>query len=319
MASQEDKIYIGVDVSKNNLDVYIHPLKQELRFSNDKEGLKKLLKSLPKKVKLIVFEATGGYERLAVQMLSKAKKPVAVVNPRQVRDFAKAMGKLAKTDGIDAAVIALFAEKIEPPLKAPVDEKQQQLADYRARRKQLIDIIVMEKNRLHQSSKVIKKSIEKTISFLNRELESIDEMLRKNISEDPEWSRKDKLLQSVRGVGPVVSATLITELPELGAFKHKQISALVGVAPFNQDSGARVGHRKVWGGRAPIRSILYMATLSACRVNPQIKAFYQRLCASGKKKKVALTACMRKLLVIMNAMLKTNQAWRCEVQANSFV
>lgn len=309
MVNMGDKVYVGVDVSKKNLDVYIHPLKQVLKVANDEVGLKKLQKSLPKQVASIVFEATGGYEKLAVQTLLKANKPVAVVNPRQVRDFAKAMGKLAKTDGIDGQVIALFAEKMEPRLQAPFQQQQQDLVDRKARRKQLVDMIVMEKNRLHQASKVTKKGIEKTIKFLEKELKTLNVELQTSVSESPEWSQKDKLLRSIKGVGPIVSATLIADLPELGTLNSKQISALVGVAPFNRDSGLYVGGRTVWGGRASVRASLYMSALSASKRNPKIKAFYERLCAAGKKKKVALTACMHKLLIIMNAIIKSNTLW----------
>ncbi len=312
MSDLEQKVYVGIDVSKNSLDVYVNPLKNTLTVSNDLKGLKKLIKLLPEKPTLVVFEATGGYQRLAARTLSDAGIPISVVNPRQVRDFAKAMGQLAKTDRVDAKVIATFAEKIAPKIKPPVSQNQEDLAGRVARRKQLVEMIVMEKNRLYQASNDIKKSIEKTIKFLGKELEDIEEKLQDNISEDAEWSKKNKLLQSIKGIGPVVSVTLLADLPELGKITHKQIAALVGVAPFNRDSGVYAGGRTIWGGRAPIRSVLYMATLAATQTNPQIKKFYDRLCLAGKAKKVALIACMRKLLTIMNAMIKTGTEWQAE-------
>jgi transposase len=202
---------------------------------------------------LVVLEATGGYEKLAGRLLSEDDIPISIVNPRQVRDFAKAIGQLAKTDVIDGKIIALFAEKIEPPAKQLANDKQQELIDLKSRRRQLVEMITMEKNRLVKSSKFIKKSLEKTIKFLEKELKAMDQKLKVNISEDLVWSKKDALLQSIKGVGPVVSTTLIADLPELGTLSHKKISALVGVAPFNRDSGAYVGGRTVWGGRASVR------------------------------------------------------------------
>jgi len=310
MNDTASKVYVGVDVSKSSLDAYIHPLGKAFKVSNDQAGLTKLKEALPKTVTLVVFEATGGYEKLAAQTLSKANIPIAVVNPRQVRDFAKAMGKLAKTDSIDGRIIAIFAEKVEPPAKPAVSDKQQALADQRARRKQLVEMIVMETNRLYTASSAIRKSIEKIIKILKKELAAIDKQLKDNISKDPEWSQKDKLLQSIKGVGAVVSTTVLAELVELGSLDHKKISALVGVAPFNRDSGVYVGGRTVWGGRSSVRSALYMAALVASKNNPQIKRFYDRLCAAGKKKKVALTACMHKLLITMNAVVKSNTPWQ---------
>lgn len=310
MSNLSEKVYVGMDVSSTNLDVYIRPIGQSLKVANDETGIRKLKKQLPKKIDLVVLEATGGYEKLAFKLLSAEGIPVAIVNPRQVRDFAKAMGQLAKTDAIDGKIISLFAEKIEPATKALSDEKQEELTELRSRRKQLVEMITMEKNRLGKSSKPTRDSIEKTLKFLHKELKTIEQKLQTNIAANPEWSKKDKLLQSIVGVGPVLSTTIISDLPELGTLTHKKISALVGVAPFNRDSGAYVGGRTVWGGRASVRATLYMAALVASKKNPQIKHFYERLCARGKKKKVALTACMHKLLIIMNSMIKTNTIWR---------
>lgn len=317
MTEHENKNYVGIDVSKKSLDVYIHPIGQILKVTNDTVGIKQLQKILTNKHSHVICEATGGCERLVAQMLSKAGIAVSIVNPRQVRDFAKAMGQLAKTDQIDGRIIALFGEKIEPAIKAPVSIKQQALADCKSRRKQLVAMITMEKQRLHRASPEIKKSIEKIIKYLEKELEALEKSLRSYIAGDAEWSKKDKLLRSIRGVGEAVSTTLIADLPELGTLDHKKISALVGVAPFNRDSGIYVGNRTIWGGRASVRAALYMAALVASKNNPKIKAFYERLCAVGKAKKVALTACMHKLLIIMNAMLKTETAWQSVVVEQS--
>lgn len=310
MSNLEKKCYVGIDVSKATLDIHIHPLGKSFKVSNDSKGIRELKKSLPKAVTLIVMEATGGYEQLVARTLSNAKFPISVVNPRQVRDFAKAMGKLAKTDKIDGQLIALFGEKIEPPIKPPVEIKQQELADQRARRKQIVEMLVMEKNRLSKAPSVIKKSIEKFINFLEKELNALEQVLRKLIDNNVDWSKKDKLLQGIQGVGPTVSLTLLASLPELGKLNAKQISALVGVAPFNRDSGVFIGGRSVWGGRSSVRAVLYMAALVASKTNVKIKTFYDRLCTAGKPKKVALTACMHKLLIIMNAMIKSGREWQ---------
>lgn len=310
MTKHIEKIYVGVDVSKLKLDVSIQPLGQNFIFSNDKAGYKKLLFKLPKHITLAVFEATGGYEKEAARALSAAGIQIAIVNPRQVRDFAKATGKLAKTDKIDSDIIALFATKIEPRQTILSNKKQQELSELRSRRKQLVEMLGMEKHRLDMAGKAIGKGIKKTITFLERELELVDLKLKKHIYEDDNLSKKDKILQSVIGVGPVLSATLLAELPELGQLNRKKIAALVGVAPFNRDSGKYAGSRTVWGGRSSIRSVLYMAALVASKKNPRIKAFYDKLCTAGKAKKVALVACMHKLLSILNVMIKTGEMWR---------
>lgn len=309
MTENAEKNYVGIDVSKHNLDISIQPLGQNFTVSNDCTGYKELLSKLPKHVALAVFEATGGYERNAAKSLSVAGIPIAIVNPRQVRDFAKATGKLAKTDKIDSDIISLFAEKIEPRQTILNDEKQQKASELRSRRKQVVEMITMEKNRLDKASKGIAKTINKTITFLEKQLQKIEAKLQKHIDGDEQLAQKDKILRSVKGVGPVLSTTLITELPELGQLNRKQIAALVGVAPFNRDSGTYKGGRTVWGGRASVRSILYMSALVASRNNPVIKAFYDKLCAAGKAKKVAIVACMHKLLLILNAMVKNNTMW----------
>ena len=311
MTIQHEKCYIGIDVSKAVLDVFILPIKRQLQFKNDSKGIQKLITQCRSfSAATIVMEATGGYEKPAAHALAKAELAVSVINPRQIRDFAKALGKLAKTDRIDAQVIALFAEKMQPITNVVCNEEQQQLAENNARRRQLIDMITMEKNRLDKASKAITKSIQRIIKTLEKELQDINTTLAECIQATPAYAEKNTLLKTIKGVGAVVAAGLLAELPELGTLGAKQISALAGVAPYNRDSGTLRGKRAIWGGRAAVRSTLYMATLVAIRHNVQIRAFYERLCAAGKRKKVAIIACMHKLLIIMNAMIKHAQPWQ---------
>ena len=313
MTIKNEKGYVGIDVSKAKLDVYVLPNKKYIQVDNNIKGTHKLIKELQAFPNvLVVMESTGGYEKLVAQKLAKESIPVAIINPRQIRDFAKALGRLAKTDRIDAKVIAMFAEKFQPDKNVVCDENQQKLAEYNARRRQLVDMITMEKNRLDKSSKAIKKSVEHIIKLLEKELQKINEFLEKIIQQDSSYSRKDELLQTIKGIGPIVSASIIADLPELGKFTAKGISALAGLAPLNCDSGAMRGKRAIWGGRATVRRILYMATLVAIRFNTTIKAFYEKLCTAGKPKKVAIIACMHKLLIIMNAMIKNDQPWRVQ-------
>jgi transposase len=313
MTIQNDKCYIGIDVSKARLDVHTLPEKRYMQFENNVSGIRKLIK----KVKLfsdvlVVMESTGGYEKPVAQALAKENISVAVINPRQIKNFARALGKLAKTDQLDAEVIAIFAEKMQPKANVTCDENQQELAEINARRRQLIDMITMEKNRLDKASKDMKKSILLVIKLLQKELEKINQSLARIIQSYPEYSRKDELLQTINGVGSATTAGLIADLPELGSLSAKEISALAGVAPLNRDSGTLRGKRTIWGGRASVRRTLYMATLVATRFNKKIKAFYDKLCNAGKLKKVAIIACMHKLLIIMNAMIKNDQPWRLE-------
>ena len=313
MTIQSEKCYIGIDVSKAILDVFILSKKTHLQFENNVVGIRKLIKKLKFfSDSFVAMESTGGYERPVAQALAKENILVSVVNPRQVRDFAKALGKLAKTDRIDAEVIAIFAEKMQPKVSVTYNENQQKLAEYNVRRRQLIDIITMEKNRLDKTTKEMEKSIQHVIKLLQKELEKINRSLKESIQDDEEYARKDALLQTIKGVGSVVSAGVIADLPELGSLSAREISALVGVAPLNRDSGALRGKRGIWGGRASVRRILYMAALVATRHNTKIKAFYNRLRVAGKLKKVAIIACMHKLLIIMNAMIKSDQPWRVE-------
>ena len=311
MTSPSSKCYVGIDVSKDTLDVFISSVDKQMQFKNNEKDIKKLTKKLRLFPQIqIVMEATGGYEKPLAQLLSQAALPVSIVNPRQIRDFAKAMGQLAKTDQIDARVIALFGEKLQPRTIVPRDEKQQQISENQARRRQLIDMIVMEKNRLAKTTGASKQSIQRVLDALEKELKSITETQAQAIQQQPDYAHKSALLQSIKGVGSVVAAGLIADLPELGQLSAKEITALAGLAPYNRDSGTLRGKRTVWGGRASVRCILYMATLVAIRYNAQIKAFYERLCLMGKLKKVAIVACMHKLLIIMNAMIKNNQTWQ---------
>lgn len=302
--------FIGVDVSKDRLDVAYRPTGEFKQFSNNEEGIAELVAELQRiSVTLVVLEATGGYEAPSATQLALAKVPVAVVNPRQVRDFAKATGKLAKTDKLDAGVLAHFAEMVRPEPRSLPDEKAEELSDYLARRRQLVEMLVMEKNRFQKAQGGLKASIKESLVWLEKRIRDLDVKLKGLIQKSEIWREKDDLLQSVPGIGPVASLTLLAELPELGNLNRRQIAALVGVAPLNRDSGHMRGKRGIWGGRAKVRAVLYMATLSAIRSNPILKAFYNRLCEVGKAKKVALVACIRKLLTILNAMLKTKAAW----------
>lgn len=305
-----EKVYVGIDVAKANLDVVVDPSRQRWSFSNDDRGISEAVSRLRElSPALVVLEASGGIEVPLAAALGVAGLPVAVVNPRQIRDFAKATGKLAKTDVLDARVMAHFAAAVQPTPRPLPETQSQELAAILARRRQMVEMITAEKNRLSSARKVVKQRIEGHITWLEEELANIDRDLRESIRQSPVWREKDDLLRSVPGIGPVVSATLLAELPELGALDRRQIAALAGVAPLNRDSGTLRGRRTIWGGRATVRAKLYMAALVATRYNAVIKAFYQRLCAAGKAKKVALTACMHKLLTILNAMLKHRTPW----------
>ena len=303
-------IFVGIDVSKARLDVAIRPTGERESVANDKAGIKDLVKRLAKiQPVLIVLEATGGLERPVTHALAGAELPVVVVNPRQVRDFAKATGQLAKTDSIDADVLARFAEAVRPALRPLPDAVTLELRALTARRRQIIEMIGAERNRLATASKAVRKRIDAHLGWLEQELERADKDLDRSIQHSPIWKENEDLLLSVPGIGPVTSPTLLAELPELGELDRKQISALAGLAPFNRDSGSLKGRRSIWGGRAPVRSALYMATLVATRRNSVIRDFYKRLRAKGKVFKVALVACMRKLLTILNSMIKHKTRW----------
>lgn len=305
-----DKEFIGIDVSKGTLDLAAFNTRKDWHFPNNEAGINQLIKALNELAPaLVVMESTGGYETPVAYALSKAGIPCAVVNPREVRDFARATKKLAKTDAIDAEVLAHFAAAIKPEPRPISNEAAEELEAMLARRRQVVEMLTAEKNRMHMARKVVKDEIKGHIIYLEKRLAEIESNLGGKIRESPVQKMKDQLLRSTPGVGPTLSITLLVDLPELGSLNSKQIAALVGVAPLNRDSGTFRGKRHVWGGRGQVRAALYMATLVATRYNPVIKQFYTRLCEAGKAKKVALVACMRKLLTILNAMLKHRVPW----------
>jgi len=306
-----EQYFAGIDISKEYLDVAVLPLKETRRYQNDHEGMQKLVPWLKKlKVAIVVVEPTGGYEALVIATLTSKKVPVAVVNARQIRQYAKAMGKLAKTDSIDAMVMAEFAQAVKPEPRQLPDEETKEIRMRVSRRRQLMEMITAEKNRKSTASEAIKPGIQEHIDWIKNEIENLDKDLRKRIEESPVWREKDNLLQSIPGVGKVLSSTILGELPELGKLNRKQIAALVGVAPFNCDSGVLKGKRYIWGGRVAVRNVLYMASLASIIYNPVIRSLYYRLVERGKAKKAALVACMRKLLIIMNAIMRTQKPWQ---------
>ncbi len=304
--------WVGIDVSKAQLEIFVSSPEQERVFGNDDRGRSQLVRELVQaRPKLIVLEATGGLERALVAQLLAAGLPVAVVNPRQARAFAKATGQLAKTDRLDARALARFAAAIQPAQRPLPDEAAQEFADRLARRRQLVEMLAMEKNRLQQTpNQQVRKEIRKHIEQLENHLRASEEGLRRAVEASPIWQAQRDLLSEVKGVGEITALTLIGDLPELGRLDRKRIAALVGIAPLNRDSGTLRGRRTVWGGRANVRRTLYMATLTAIRFNPTLRAFHTRLRAAGKAKKVAIVACMRKLLTILNAMVRDNAPWR---------
>src|SRR5215210_7127189 len=318
-ATHQGGVRVGIDVSKRTLDVCLLPEGEPFVLPNDQQGVDELLSRLEDSPpELVVLEATGRYERLAATSIAAAGIPVAVVNPRQARDFAKAIGRLAKTDRIDAFVLARFAEAVRPEPKAPPKTEALEFQAIVARRRQLIQMMTAEKNRLGAAtSRKVRSRLEAHIRWLEKELARIDQDLDEAIADSPTFKESETLLRSVPGVGPVLCRTLLAELPELGSLSPRELSALVGVAPINRDSGTLRGRRSVWGGRARVREALYMAALVATRYTPAIKEFYGRLVASGKPKKVALVACMRKLLTILNAMIRERTPWRFPHALNS--
>lgn len=304
-------VFVGVDVSKDLLDVAVLPSGEVWSTPNDQKGAEELSARLNGlSPELIVMEATGGLERLPAAVLGGAGLPVAVINPRQARDFAKARGQLAKTDRIDAMNLAQFAQLIRPEASPLPDEAQQELEALVGRRRQLLDMLVAEKNRLSLAPRPVIANLKEHIRFLEKQLRNVEGELDSAIKRSPIWRAREQLLQTVPGVGPVLTQTVLADLPEIGRLTNRQITKLVGVAPLNRDSGRFRGTRCIWGGRATVRHALYMAALSASRWNPVIKAYYQRLRKAGKPGKVALVACMRKLLITLNAMVRTGQVWR---------
>lgn len=313
MKQAKAEIFVGIDVSKNWLDVAVHEQGEVWRVSNDEAGMVSLVKRLKKsKAQLIVLEPTAGFEMLAVAELSQAGLPVAVVNAKRVRDFAKATGQFAKTDKLDAKVLAHFAAAVRPEVRSLRSEEEEQLTALLTRRRQVLEMLTVEKNRRVTVRAKMRSDLEAHIHWLSHHLQELDRKIEDVVKGSAVWKEKDTLLQSVPGVGPVTSATMLGMLPELGLLNRQKIAALVGVAPLNKDSGRKQGKRRIFGGRGDVRSVLYMAALSAKKHNPFIRTFYNRLIQHGKEKKVALTACMRKLLIILNAMLRTNQPWRSQ-------
>lgn len=305
--TMSEVLYVGIDVSKETLDVGTS--QGELwSCANRENDYAELIQRL-QPAKLIVLEASGGYEGAVVGSLAAAGLPVIVVNPRQVRDFAKATGRLAKTDHIDALVLAQFAQRIQPELRALKDEQTQELEAWLSRRRQILAMIVAERQRLAMAATSVRTDIREHIHFLVKRLKDTDRSLDELMRQSSLWREREELFKPVKGVGRQTLRTLCASLPELGKLSGKKIAALVGVAPYNCDSGTMRGKRRCWGGRAEVRSVLYMASVTASRCNPVIRAFYERLIKAGKAKKAALTACMRKLLIILNAMTRDNSAW----------
>lgn len=303
--------FIGIDVSKDRLDIATLPDTTTFFVANDAAGIDALIQRLrPRRPERVVLEATGGLELPALAALAAAGLPVVAVNPRQTRDFARAAGLLAKTDALDALALARFAEAMKPEIRPIPDDAAQELSALTARRRQIVSMLTAEKNRRKRAPKRLHKDLDKHITWLQEALRRLDDELHKRIRNTPLWRERDDLLQSAKGIGPQTSALLIAALPELGCLNRHQIAKLVGIAPMNRDSGRFRGERHIAGGRASVRSALYMATLSAIRFNPVIASFYRRLRDAGKRFKVAITACMRKLLVRLNAMLRDGTPWR---------
>ena len=307
----QETLFAGIDVAKDRLDMAIRPSGTIRTVPYNADGVRDLVSELQLlEPSVVVLESTGGLELPLAGALAAASLPVVVVNPRQVRDFAKATGRLAKTDVLDAQVIAHFAEAVRPEVRPLPDSDTQELHSLTARRTQVMEMLVAEKNRLGRASRAVAPRIRAHIQWLEQELEDLDQGLQQTLHRSPVWREQDGLLRSVPGVGPQLSVALLSDLPELGKLGRRQIAALVGVAPMNRDSGTMRGRRTVSGGRARIRAVLYMGALVASRHNPVIRSFYQRLLAAGKPKKLALTACMRKLLTILNGMVKSGQHWK---------
>lgn len=307
--------FVGIDVSKSMLDCDTYPEASPQSFSNDETGRLQALAVLQKRQPtLIVVEATGGLETPLVALLASEGLPIAVVNPRQARDFAKAIGVLAKTDRVDAHVLARFAQAVRPEARPLRSSATVELAALLMRRRQIVDMITAENNRLKMALPRVAKAIRQHIDWLAKRLAATDADLGSMIRESPVWQHKAELMGSVPGMGKVTTTSLLAQLPELGSLSNKQIAGLVGVCPYSRDSGKMRGRRTIWGGRASVRAALYMAALVGSRHNPVLKTFYQRLLAAGKPKKAALVACMRKLLTILNSMIKHDQPWKYEVQ-----
>jgi transposase len=312
---EQQGVVVGIDVSKAKLDTAFGSEEEVRTFSNDEPGISRLLERLGEiRPALVVMEASGGYETAAATAIAAAGWPLAVVNPRQVRDFARATGRLAKTDRIDAAVLVAFGKAIAPQVTKLPDEDSQALQALLLRRQQLVAMRAQERQRLEHAQGPMRKQIQKHIDWLDQEIAKLEVDLTAGLRKSPVWRAKDELLQSFKGVGRITSGTLMVALPELGRLDRRTITALVGLAPFNRDSGKMRGRRSIYGGRARIRTLLYMAATSAIRSNPIIRAFYQRLTSKGKPHKVAMVACMRKMLTILNAMVRQSTPWTPEIK-----
>ena len=308
--------FVGIDVAKARLDIAVRPTTEQWAVRNDEADIEQLVARLKELAPaLVVLEATGGLEIPLAAALTAAGVALAVINPRQARDFAKAVGQLAKTDALDAQLLARFAEAVRPAPRPVPDEQAQALAALLARRRQIIGMLVAEQQRLGTALPTVRPRIETHITWLRQELSELDTELHETIRRSPVWREKEQLLRTVPGVGPVLAMTLVADLPELGQLGRKQIAALVGLAPLNCESGLLRGRRIVWGGRGRVRAALYMSTLVAIKHNPVLRPFYERLLAAGKPKKVALTACMHKLVLILNALLRQGAAWQPPAQA----
>lgn len=307
-----EQIYVGIDVAKDRLDIHLRPSGETFAVARDSEGVTGLVDRLRGLApRLIVLEATGGFETTVAAAVAGAGLPLAVVNPRQIRDFARATGQLAKTDALDAAIIALFAERVQPDPRPVPDEQARLLQELVARRRQLIEMMTMERNRRGRlTAKRLIKSVDRLLAALQKELAVLEDDIDDAIRGTPAWREAEDLLKSVPGIGNVVARTLVADLPELGKLGRRQIAALVGVAPLNRDSGTMRGKRTTWGGRAKVRTALYMAALVASQHNPVLAAFYKRMLAAGKAKKLAVIAVMRKLLTILNAILRDQIPWQ---------
>ena len=305
-----EEVYVGIDVSKASLDVAVGQDDDFWQVKNAPAGIETLVERLEELAPaLVVLESTGGYEMRAASALYVAGLPVAVVNPGRVREFAKSIGQLAKTDKLDARLLAAFAEKVKPALSRLPNEEEQLLKGLVRRRRQLLEMRTAETNRLDTTHRLQASQLQSHIDWLSAEIEALNQQIDDFIDQNPLWSQKDELLQSAPGVGSVLSRTLLAEVPELGHLSRTKIAALIGVAPLNRDSGSKRGKRSIRGGRPNVRSVLYMATLSATRHNPVIRTFYHRLLDNGKEKMVAIVACMRKLVVILNAMARDLRPW----------
>lgn len=307
-----EQVFVGIDVAKDRLDVHLLPAKEAFAVARDGEGVASLVERLKaSSPALIVLEATGGFETIVAAALAGADLPLVVMNPRQIRDFARANGQLAKTDALDAAVIALFAERMRPEVRPLADEQTRALRELVARRRQLIEMMTAERNRRPRlSRKNLVKALDRHLALLQKDLSELEQEIDTTIRGTPVWREQEQLLRSVPGVGPGLARTILADVPEIGTLDRKQMAALIGVAPLNRDSGAYRGRRTIWGGRAKVRGALYMAALVGTRCNPILKSFYQRLLHAGKAKKLALVAVMRKLLTILNAIIRDQTPWQ---------